>query len=214
MWSLINISSLNENCSLLPLNLLLLNHFVNVRIYSRTFISNKISKIGIHVIRKINERLFKQGSYPKDSPFLIEICFVPSPWTNLWPQAIRSRLTTIASFRVSWLGLESNENFFLKKISLNFSSKIYRSPRFIIYRRNFLPFPPFYRCDFFRIAENLERELSSTFHVLAWTRQRGNCKFYYIFAIISLRTHASIQDNWYFFISQRSLESQWATFVQ
>lgn len=193
------------------LNLLLLNHFVNVRIYSRTFISNKISKIGIHVIRKINERL---GSYPKDSPFLIEICFVPSPWTNLWPQAIRSRLTTIASFRVSWLGLESNENFFLKKISLNFSSKIYRSPRFIIYRRNFLPFPPFYRCDFFRIAENLERELSSTFHVLAWTRQRGNCKFYYIFAIISLRTHASIQDNWYFFISQRSLESQWATFVQ
>lgn len=114
------------------LNLLLLNHFVNVRIYSRTFISNKISKIGIHVIRKINERLFKQGSYPKDSPFLIEICFVPSPWTNLWPQAIRSRLTTIASFRVSWLGLESNENFFLKKISLNFSSKIYRSPRFII----------------------------------------------------------------------------------
>lgn len=104
--------------------------------------------------------------------------------------------------------------FFLKKISLNFSSKIYRSPRFIIYRRNFLPFPPFYRCDFFRIAENLERELSSTFHVLAWTRQRGNCKFYYIFAIISLRTHASIQDNWYFFISQRSLESQWATFVQ
>lgn len=162
MWSFINISSLNENCSLL-LNLLLLNHFVNIGIYSRTFISNKISKIGIHVIRKINERL---GSYPKDSPFLIEICFVPSPWTNLWPQAIRSRLTTIASFRVSWLGLESNENFFLKKYRWT------SLPRFIVAQdllytgETFSPFLLFIDAIFFVLPKTLNVSFPQPF--MSW----------------------------------------------
>lgn len=122
-----------------------------------------------------------------------------------------SRIVSILIVRTSRMKIFF---FFLKKIVELFSklsSKIYRCSRFISTKLS--PLSSSCRCDFFFcIAENLERELSSQRCPAMTAKQR--CKFYYIFAIIFLRTRAPIQDNWYSYLSERSLKSQWVVFVQ
>lgn len=77
-----------------------------------------------------------------------------------------SRIVSILIVRTSRMKI------FLK-ISLNFSRSFL--PRFIVtqdlLQAKLSLLSSFYQCDFFRIAENLERELSST---MSWhDRQRG-----------------------------------------
>lgn len=134
---------------------------------------------------------------------------------NLWPQATRSRLMTVVSFRFSSLG-RVEWNFFknIVELLLKLSSKIYRGSRFISTSETFSSFLVL-SIRFFSYCRKPWTFLN---HVLAWPPKK-DCKFYYIFAIILhiislfyyiFARHAFVQYNWYFYLSTIS----WVMFVQ